>query len=81
MFGWVIPVVLAIGKVATFLNKLFTFVRERQLKEQGKEELRQAQNEANKSAEEAAKEIKKHVDSLSDDSVVTELSKYRRKDL
>jgi hypothetical protein len=81
MFGWVIPVVLAIGKVATFLNKLFTFVRERQLKEQGAAEERQAQTEADNAATAKAKEIKKHVDSLSDEQLADSLSKYKRKDL
>lgn len=75
--GWLV----AIGNLFGFLNKLFLFIKERQLREDERNKIKLEQSEADNEARNKAKAIKEANSALSDSNVVVKLSKYTRKRL
>lgn len=68
-----------IKAIFSFLGELFAFLGDKQLLDAGEAKARDKQNEMDNQARAKAKEIKKAVDNLDANSVVTKLSKYKRK--
>lgn len=65
-------------KILSFLATLFTFIRERQLINRGKEELQKDVDEATDKATEEVKQIVSDIDALPDNAVSERLQKWTR---